>query len=54
MPGTGNGFTVLSTVGFGDITPRTDPTRVMVSIQMLLDLVLIGVVVPRDLRPRRG
>jgi voltage-gated potassium channel len=38
-------ITVLSTVGFGDITPRTDPTRIMVSIQMLLDLVLIGVVV---------
>lgn len=38
-------ITVLSTVGFGDITPETDPARVVVSTQMLLGLVLIGVVV---------
>ncbi len=37
--------TVFSTVGFGDITPRTDPARIMVSVQMLLDLVILGVVV---------
>jgi voltage-gated potassium channel len=37
--------TVFSTVGFGDITPTTDPMRVAVSIQMLLDLILIGSVV---------
>jgi hypothetical protein len=37
--------TVLSTVGFGDITPHTDPARIAVSIQMLLDLVIIGIVV---------
>jgi voltage-gated potassium channel len=37
--------TVFSTVGFGDITPRTDPARIMVSLQMLLDLVILGVVV---------
>jgi len=38
-------ITVFSTVGFGDITPRTDPCRIVVSIQMLLDLVIIGVLV---------
>jgi voltage-gated potassium channel len=38
-------ITVFSTVGFGDITPRTDLARIVVSIQMLLDLVIIGAVV---------
>ena len=38
-------ITVLSTVGFGDITPETDPARMVVSLQMLLDFVLIGVIV---------
>ena len=38
-------ITVFSTVGFGDITPQTDPARIVVSIQMLLDLVIIGAVV---------
>ena len=38
-------ITVFSTVGFGDITPRTDMARIIVSIQMLLDLVIIGAVV---------
>jgi voltage-gated potassium channel len=37
--------TVFSTVGFGDITPRTDNGRILVSAQMLLDLVIIGAVV---------
>jgi hypothetical protein len=37
--------TVLSTVGFGDIAATTETTRAIVTIQMLLDLVLIGVVV---------
>jgi hypothetical protein len=32
-------------VGFGDITPRTDTARLIVSAQMLLDLVVIGAVV---------
>ena len=35
-------ITVFSTVGFGDITPRTDAARLVVSAQMLLDLALIG------------
>jgi voltage-gated potassium channel len=38
-------ITVFSTVGFGDITPTTNTARVVVSIQMLLDLVVIGLVV---------
>ena len=37
-------ITVFSTVGFGDITPRTDGGRILVSIQMLLDLVIVGAV----------
>lgn len=37
-------FTVvtLGTVGFGDITPRTDATRILVTVQIVLDLVLIA------------
>ena len=38
-------ISVFSTVGFGDITPRTDTARLVVSAQMLLDLAIIGVVV---------
>jgi voltage-gated potassium channel len=38
-------ITVFSTVGFGDITPKTDTARLVVSVQMLLDLVIIGAVV---------
>ena len=34
--------TVFSTVGFGDITPRTEASRVIVMIQMLADLAAIG------------
>jgi voltage-gated potassium channel len=34
--------TVFSTVGFGDIAPVSESARVMVSAQMLLDLVVIG------------
>jgi hypothetical protein len=37
--------TVFSTVGFGDITPTATPTRVMVMIQMVADLIVIGLVV---------
>src|SRR5262245_45240719 len=45
--------TVFSTVGFGDITPATDLARIMVSIRMPLDLVLIGAVVRLLLRAAR-
>jgi amino acid transporter len=38
-------ISVFSTVGFGDITPRTDLARLVVSAQMLLDLAIIGVAV---------
>jgi voltage-gated potassium channel len=38
-------ISVFSTVGFGDIVPRSDTTRMLVSVQMLLDLALIGAVV---------
>ena len=32
-------------MGFGDITPRTDAARLVVSAQMLLDLAIIGAAV---------
>ena len=38
-------ITIFSTVGFGDIAPESELARIVVSIQMLLDLVVIGVVV---------
>jgi hypothetical protein len=38
-------ITVFSTVGFGDITPTTDLARGVVTVQMVLDLIIIGVVV---------
>ncbi|HEY7010435.1 MAG TPA: potassium channel family protein [Jatrophihabitantaceae bacterium] len=34
--------TTFATVGYGDITPTTDATRVITTIQMLLDLVVIA------------
>ena len=37
-------ITIFSTVGFGDITPKDDLTRLIVSVQMLADLVLVGTV----------
>jgi voltage-gated potassium channel len=37
--------TVLSTVGFGDITPVTSLARMVVSFQMVIDLVVIGLMV---------
>jgi hypothetical protein len=37
--------TVFATVGFGDITPTSVETRMVVSLQMLLNLVVLGVVV---------
>ena len=37
-------ITVFSTVGFGDITPLTQPARVVTMVQMLGDLVVVGLV----------
>jgi voltage-gated potassium channel len=34
--------TVLSTVGFGDITPRSEMARLVVTVQMIANLILIG------------
>ena len=34
--------TVFSTVGFGDITATTDGARLVVTIQMILDLLILG------------
>jgi hypothetical protein len=34
-------ITVISTVGFGDITPKTDAAMILVSFQIMLDLVLL-------------
>jgi hypothetical protein len=36
--------TVFTTVGFGDITARSQGARVLVTVQMLLDLVVVGLV----------
>ncbi len=37
--------TVFSTVGFGDITPKTDTGRIIVMVQMMADLAVVAVVV---------
>jgi voltage-gated potassium channel len=37
--------TVFSTVGFGDITAVSETARVLVTVQMICDLVLIGLVI---------
>lgn len=36
--------TTLSTVGFGDITPVTQEARLVVTAQMMIDIVFLGVV----------
>jgi voltage-gated potassium channel len=36
--------TVFATVGFGDITPTSETARVLVTVQMVGDLVLVGLV----------
>jgi hypothetical protein len=38
-------MTVFATVGFGDITPATELARVLVTLQMLVNLLAVGVVV---------
>ena len=37
--------TVFSTVGFGDITAKTDLARTLVTLQMIFSLVVLGVIV---------
>lgn len=37
-------ITVFATVGFGDITPKTDMARVATMVQMLGDLLVVGLV----------
>ena len=37
--------TCFATVGFGDIVASSNPMRLLVTVQMLLDLVVLGVVV---------
>ena len=37
--------TILSTVGFGDISARSDVARLLVTVQMLLDLAIIAIIV---------
>ncbi|WP_331766242.1 potassium channel family protein [Embleya sp. NBC_00896] len=37
-------LTVFSTVGFGDITPRTETARIVTMIQMTVNLVAVGVI----------
>lgn len=36
--------TVFTTVGFGDIAPRSDLARMLVTTQMIVDLIVIGVI----------
>jgi voltage-gated potassium channel len=38
-------ITVFSTVGVGDITPESNGARILISVQMLLDLIVLGAVV---------
>lgn len=37
--------TVFATVGFGDITPAVNPVKLVVTVQMILNLIMLGVVV---------
>jgi voltage-gated potassium channel len=37
-------LTVFATVGFGDITPVTQLARVLVTIQMVVGLLTVGVI----------
>ncbi|NUL02718.1 two pore domain potassium channel family protein [Streptomyces lunaelactis] len=36
--------TVFATVGFGDIVPTSGPARVLTMVQMLMDLILVGLI----------
>jgi len=47
-------ITTLSTVGYGDITPLSHAAQIVVSVQMLLDLVLLAVIARVFLRTASG
>ncbi|MET7619792.1 potassium channel family protein [Streptomyces sp. NPDC005408] len=36
--------TVFATVGFGDIVPTSESARVVTTVQMIMDLILVGVI----------
>lgn len=38
-------ITIFSTVGFGDITPETQPARIVTMVQMLANLLVFGIAV---------
>jgi len=46
--------TVFTTVGFGDVVPTTDPARLVVTAQMVLDVIVIAAVVRLILEAARG
>ena len=47
--------TVFATVGFGDIAPVSEPARVVVTIQMMGDLLVLGLLARSMLEAvRRG
>jgi hypothetical protein len=46
--------TLFSTVGLGDIAPKSDPARLVVTIQMVADLIVIAVVVRLIFGAARG
>jgi len=46
--------TVFTTVGFGDIAPKTDAARLVVMAQMVLDVVVIAVVIRLIIEAGRG
>lgn len=47
-------ITILSTVGFGDISANSDLARLVVSVQMIADLVLIATAVRVLTAPLKG
>lgn len=48
-------ITVFATVGFGDIHPVAETLRLVVAVQMLADLLLLGIVLQAILNAvRRG
>jgi len=46
--------TVFTTVGFGDIAPKTNAARLTVTLQMVLDVIVIAVVIRLIIEAGRG